>query len=125
MCTWRKRWLVNKQHFLLTTVGTMVYNPKEAPVQPGMPAACFLLSSLRQTRCSLPDKMYRTFFLLYPVSPNFVLHVSPMYPKHMYNVSTLCPVSQCTFHCCSHFLSSLLTVMFINCQTAPHHTHLT
>ena len=85
--------------------------------------ACAAMSGIREACCecgwyrtagiswftvrrwrSLPDKMYPNFFLVASTVSQFILHVSPMYPKHMCNVSTMSPVSQCTFHCCSHFL---------------------
>ena len=39
------------------------------------------------------------FFLVISTVTQTFLHVLLMHPKHMYNVSTMYRVSQCTFHC--------------------------
>ena len=57
------------------------------------------LRLLCEAHGSLQDEMYPNFFLDVPTVSQLFWHVSPKSPKHMHNMSTVHPVSQCTIHC--------------------------
>ena len=48
------------------------------------------------------------FFPVVSTVSQFFLQIAPTYPKHMSNVSTRYPVSQCTFDCCGQFFPILV-----------------